>query len=113
MKNRIASIGVLVALLIAGFGMSANAKTTPKVKATKSITINVKGMTCSACTGKVTAALKKIHGVKRVDASLAKNNVVVETSGPVANKKLIAAIDAEGFQASVPVAKAKVAHPHN
>ncbi len=68
------------------------------------VRIPVTGMHCEHCAERVEAALTKLDGVKRADASLAKGEAVVvfETS-KVAAAKLVEAIDAVGYKAGKPV----------
>lgn len=63
---------------------------------------NVTGMTCSACSASVEKAIKKLDGVESVNINLLSNSAVVEYDESVLdNKKIIAAVENAGYNASV------------
>ncbi len=68
----------------------------------KSITLEVKGMTCKLCPPMVKKALTDVKGVKKVDVSLEKKEAYVEyEDGVVKPEELIKTIDKAGFKASL------------
>ena len=68
------------------------------------LTIPVSGMHCDHCASRVQAALTKVEGVKAATADLGKRQAVVTfAKGKVDTAKLVAAIDAAGFEAGKPV----------
>lgn len=70
------------------------------------VDINVEGMTCASCVGRVEKALKKVPGVTGAEVNLATERARVATvPGTVALDQLIAAVRDAGYQAS-PVAAA-------
>ncbi len=64
----------------------------------ETITLNVRGMSCSQCTKRVEGELKKITGVKNVEANLkeAKVEITVE-KGKVTAEQLTEAINNMGY----------------
>ncbi|MBD0690798.1 heavy-metal-associated domain-containing protein [Streptomyces sp. CBMA123] len=57
----------------------------------------VKGMTCGHCVSAVTAELKKLTDVTEVAVDLATGQVTVDSSGPLADTDVAAAIDEAGY----------------
>jgi copper ion binding protein len=64
----------------------------------ETITLNVRGMSCSQCTKRVEGELKRINGVKNAEASLkeAKVKITVE-KGKVTAEQLTEAINNMGY----------------
>lgn len=60
---------------------------------TKTIDLNVSGMTCQACAGKVRGALEKTPGVASADVDHATGQVSVHTDGTVDTDDLAFTID--------------------
>lgn len=60
-------------------------------------TINIKGMTCGHCEGRVTAELLKIVGVTSVVASAEKATTVIETSSDIAPDLVASALREAGY----------------
>ncbi|KAB8041747.1 heavy metal translocating P-type ATPase [Janthinobacterium aquaticum] len=69
--------------------------------ASTDITLNVADMTCASCVGRVEKALLKVPGVLAASVNLATESARVTVS-KVEVATLLAAIDAAGYQASVP-----------
>jgi copper chaperone len=63
------------------------------------VTLKVEGMSCQHCVGHVHKALAGVPGVGTVEVDLAKGEARV--SGPVETAALVAAVEAEGYSASV------------
>lgn len=64
----------------------------------ESITINIKGMTCSGCVKSVTEVLQKIPGVSNADVSLDKNCALINYDPAQAQPaQLTSAIEDAGF----------------
>jgi len=61
--------------------------------------LNIQGMTCGHCQRAVQEALEGVSGVSQADVSLEEHNATVE--GDVDVQTLIAAVQEEGYQASV------------
>lgn len=66
----------------------------------KTIELNVTGMTCDHCVRSVTNALKDVPGVEDAVVSLEEKKATV-TAGEVDVATLIAAIEEEGYAATV------------
>ncbi|WP_280266545.1 heavy-metal-associated domain-containing protein [Nocardia wallacei] len=61
-------------------------------------TYTVTGMTCGHCAGSVQKEIGKIDGVTSVDVDLASGRVQVESTAPVADADVVAAVDEAGYQ---------------
>ena len=68
--------------------------------AKETVKLDVTGMHCEKCVARVNGALSAAEGVTSVDVSLEDNAAVVEGHGMDA-AALVAAVEAEGFGASV------------
>lgn len=66
----------------------------------KTIELNVTGMTCDHCVRSVTNALKDVPGVAEAVVSLDEKKATV-TGDDVDVAKLIAAVEEEGYEATV------------
>ncbi len=86
----------LFALTILAFILSAALAIAEAKEET--ITLNVRGMSCSQCTKRVEGELKRINGVKNAEASLkeAKVKITVE-KGKVTAEQLTEAINNMGY----------------
>ncbi|MFD5250117.1 heavy-metal-associated domain-containing protein [Amycolatopsis sp. NPDC058340] len=58
----------------------------------------VKGMTCSGCLNKVTAAVNGVAGVSDVDADIATGEVTVVSKGPVDTRLVRSAVEEAGYE---------------
>lgn len=61
--------------------------------------LNISGMTCGHCVAAVTRALQQVPGVEQAEVSLDPQRAVV--SGEAEPQALIAAVEQEGYEASV------------
>jgi Cu+-exporting ATPase len=68
------------------------------------VTLDIAGMTCASCVGRVEKALYKLGGVSAVSVNLATEKATLTTTSDVTVDTLIAAIDRAGYSASVPAA---------
>jgi copper chaperone len=64
----------------------------------KTITFDVRGMTCDNCVQHVTKAVRAVPGVRDVQVALATNSASVE--GDFDEQKIIEAIEEEGYEAA-------------
>ncbi len=65
-------------------------------------TLKVSGMSCGACIGKVTSALKALSGVGKVDVSLSSGEAAVQYDDRLVSPgQLKAAVDRAGYGADV------------
>jgi len=62
--------------------------------------LQISGMTCASCAGRVERALNKLPDVKTVSVNLANERAHIETLGPIDTSVLIAAVDNAGYTAS-------------
>lgn len=72
--------------------------------AQREIDLNVAGMTCASCVGRVEKALLKVPGVLAASVNLATESARVKVTGGLEAATLIAAIDKAGYAATVPAA---------
>ncbi|SEJ50476.1 heavy metal translocating P-type ATPase [Pseudomonas sp. NFACC07-1] len=63
--------------------------------------LNIEGMTCASCVGRVERALGKVDGVNRVSVNLANERAHLELLGQVDPQNLIDAIKRAGYDATV------------
>ena len=66
----------------------------------QSIELNIEGMTCASCVGRVERALLKVPGVRSAAVNLASERAHVEVIGTPDPAVLIQAIEAAGYKAS-------------
>lgn len=66
--------------------------------------LQIGGMTCASCAGRVERALNKVPGVQRVSVNLANERAHVELLGQPDSTPLIAAVTHAGYSASLPQA---------
>ncbi|AZD64639.1 Cu+-exporting ATPase [Pseudomonas chlororaphis] len=66
-----------------------------------SLELNIGGMTCASCVGRVERALSKVAGVTRVSVNLANERAHVDLLGQVDSADLIAAVDKAGYSATL------------
>jgi len=67
----------------------------------QTLELNIAGMTCASCVGRVERALSKVPGVKRVSVNLANERAHLELLGQIDAQILIAAVTRAGYSASV------------
>ena len=72
--------------------------------AQREIDLNIAGMTCASCVGRVEKALLKVPGVLAASVNLATESARVKVTGGADAATLIAAIDKAGYAATVPAA---------
>jgi len=61
-------------------------------------TYNVVGMTCGHCVQAVTNELSNLDGVTQVDVDLASGTAVVESTAPLDQAVVAAAVDEAGYE---------------
>lgn len=61
-------------------------------------TINIEGMTCGHCTGRVTKALSELDGVSEVVVNLDEKNAVVSLNKEISDEQFKQEIDNVGYQ---------------
>jgi len=67
----------------------------------QTIELNIEGMTCASCVGRVERALNKVAGVKSVSVNLANERAHLELIGQVDAQSLLEAVSKAGYSASV------------
>lgn len=97
---------VLIATLGAGVPVFAEKppRVAPSASATKSVTLRVEKMACSACAARVTKVLQQLDGVKSANVDLKAKGAVVEYDpAKVTPQQLVDAVNEAGFSASLPI----------
>ncbi len=64
------------------------------------VVLDVEGMHCASCVGKVEAALRAVEGVERADVNLLEQSATVSGAGPLPVARLTEAIRSVGYQAT-------------
>ncbi|MFJ5285181.1 copper resistance metal-translocating P1-type ATPase CueA [Pseudomonas sp. NPDC088429] len=67
----------------------------------QTLELNIEGMTCASCVGRVERALNKVPGVKGVSVNLANERAHLELLGHVDSQTLLDAVSKAGYSASV------------
>ena len=62
------------------------------------ITLNIEGMMCPHCSGRVKTILEGIDGVVSADVSHERKNAIITLEKDVPNEILISAIEKEGYK---------------
>jgi len=76
------------------------------------ITLDITGMSCASCVGRVEKALHKIPGVSEVSVNLASEKATLTTTSAVSVDTLIAAVERAGYNAALPsIAQTEPARP--
>lgn len=65
----------------------------------KTVTLEVKGLSCPICAGAVEKQMKKVSGVKSVKMHLSKGQATVVADESVPNESLTKAVEDAGFTA--------------
>ncbi|WP_412460776.1 heavy metal translocating P-type ATPase [Pseudomonas sp. SC11] len=69
---------------------------------THTLELQIGGMTCASCAGRVERALAKLPGVEQVSVNLASERAHLEVLAGTAEAALIAAVEQAGYSASLP-----------
>ncbi|WP_312818797.1 heavy metal translocating P-type ATPase, partial [Pseudomonas sp.] len=71
---------------------------------TRTVELQISGMTCASCVGRVERALGKLPGVEQVSVNLASERAHLEVLQALDDQSLIATVEAAGYRASLPQA---------
>ncbi|MBI6898246.1 copper-translocating P-type ATPase [Pseudomonas putida] len=71
---------------------------------TRTLELQIGGMTCASCAGRVERALGKLPGVEQVSVNLASERAHLEVLESVDDGALIAAVEKAGYSATLPLA---------
>lgn len=88
-ESPLASVDVKTAIENAGYEV-----------ATQTTTLNIKGMTCASCVGRVEKALLRVPGVIVASVNLATETARVEALQTVDARTLLSAVQAAGYEAA-------------
>jgi copper chaperone CopZ len=64
-------------------------------------TLRINGMSCNHCVRSIGDALRGVSGVTAVDVDLAGGNARIEHAEAATRAKLVAAVEAAGYSASI------------
>ncbi|MCA8235881.1 heavy metal translocating P-type ATPase [Burkholderia cenocepacia] len=97
------------AVKLAGYGatptaVSARPATSAATPAPADVELDIGGMTCASCAGRVEKALAAVPGVARATVNLATERASVHGAGALDAAALIAAVTTAGYRASLPAA---------
>ncbi|MGH8484911.1 MAG: copper ion binding protein, partial [Pseudomonas sp.] len=68
----------------------------------QTLELQIEGMTCASCVGRVERALAKVPGVQKVSVNLANERAHLQLLGHVDSNVLIAAVSQAGYSARLP-----------
>jgi Cu+-exporting ATPase len=71
------------------------------------VTLDITGMTCASCAGRVEKALRKVDGVLDASINLATDRAQVKVNRGTSNSALIAAVEKAGYGAALPLTKSQ------
>jgi Cu+-exporting ATPase len=75
----------------------------------KKLILDIKGMTCAACSARVERVLSKLPGVASASVNLVTGKVLVEyDAGQVSAERMFQAVEKAGYHAEIPAAKPKI-----
>jgi len=60
----------------------------------------VTGMSCGHCEASVRGEVSKLDGVQRVDVSAANGTLRIDSTSPLADSAVLAAVDEAGYEAA-------------
>ena len=69
---------------------------------TRTLELQIGGMTCASCVGRVERALRKLPGVEQVSVNLANERAHLEVLQALDDSALIGAVENAGYSASLP-----------
>ena len=106
------SIGVLAALALAGGALlaarlSARQASAATATAAETVVLRVDGMTCPSCGFTVRTALKRLDGVRGAKVAQSEGPVVEYDAAKVTPQRMIEAVNALGYRASLPGGSAR------
>ncbi|CAM2181815.1 copper-translocating P-type ATPase [Burkholderia cenocepacia] len=108
-SNDVSATQLADAVKQAGYGatpiaVSARPATSVATPASADVELDIGGMTCASCAGRVEKALAAVPGVARATVNLATERASVHGAGALDAATLIAAVTTAGYRASLPAA---------
>ncbi|MBJ9730372.1 MULTISPECIES: heavy metal translocating P-type ATPase [Burkholderia cepacia complex] len=108
-SNDVSAAQLVDAVKQAGYGatpiaVSARPATSAATPASADVELDIAGMTCASCAGRVEKALAAVPGVARATVNLATERASVHGAGALDAATLIAAVTTAGYRASLPAA---------
>ncbi|ESQ88040.1 ATPase [Asticcacaulis sp. AC460] len=70
----------------------------------EAVTLQIEGMTCASCVGRVERALRAVAGVTSAEVNLSTERALVRTLGAISRNDLIEAIESTGYAVPAPSA---------
>ncbi|WP_321859498.1 heavy metal translocating P-type ATPase [Burkholderia cenocepacia] len=102
-SNDVSAAQLVDAVKQAGYGATpAAVATPPATSAAADVELDIGGMTCASCVGRVEKALAAVPGVARATVNLATERASVHGAGALDAATLIAAVTTAGYHASLP-----------
>ena len=102
-SNDVSTAQLVEAVTQAGYGATpAAVATPPATSAAADVELDIDGMTCASCAGRVEKALAAVPGVARATVNLATERASVHGAGALDAATLIAAVTTAGYHASLP-----------
>ncbi|MBR8413438.1 heavy metal translocating P-type ATPase [Burkholderia cenocepacia] len=103
-SNDVSAAQLVDAVKQAGYGATPTAVAPPATPASADVELDIGGMTCASCAGRVEKALAAVPGVARATVNLATERASVHGAGALDATTLIAAVTTAGYRASLPAA---------
>ncbi|RQV20208.1 Cu(2+)-exporting ATPase [Burkholderia cenocepacia] len=108
-SNAVSAAQLVDAVKQAGYGatpaaVAAPPATSAATPASTVVELDIGGMTCASCAGRVEKALAAVPGVARATVNLATERASVHGAGALDAATLIAAVTTAGYHASLPAA---------
>ncbi|OXI29358.1 heavy metal translocating P-type ATPase [Burkholderia sp. AU16741] len=103
-SNDVSAAQLVEAVKQAGYGATSAAAAPPATAAATDVELDIGGMTCASCAGRVEKALAAVPGVARATVNLATERASVHGAGALDAATLIAAVTTAGYHASLPAA---------
>ncbi|WP_176016293.1 heavy metal translocating P-type ATPase [Burkholderia sp. BCC0398] len=108
-SNAVSAAQLVDAVKQAGYGatpaaVAAPPATSAATPASTVVELDIGGMTCASCAGRVEKALAAVPGVTRATVNLATERASVHGAGALDAATLIAAVTTAGYHASLPAA---------
>lgn len=94
-----------------GFDAELVSSTTQQMDLLSTTTLNIVGMTCSACSSSITEAIEQVDGVKSCSISLLTNEAKIVHGPQVLSQALVATVEDCGFDATVSKSFASTSSP--
>ncbi|MBR7989370.1 copper-translocating P-type ATPase [Burkholderia cenocepacia] len=103
-SNAVSAAQLVDAVKQASYGATPTATAPPTTSTSADVELDIGGMTCASCAGRVEKALAAVPGVARATVNLATERASVHGASALDAATLIAAVTTAGYRASLPAA---------